>query len=123
MTKRSPDQPETAPRGAGRALKITMTLPERHAAYLDIMSVLIRLRHHRTVCRADLIQALVESMELSGIDFTAFASRDQIAAFVAARFANSPNRAPLPLLIASNLAPGYAEPEAPRGEKGETAGA
>jgi hypothetical protein len=48
--------------------KITVVMLDRRAAYLDVMSVLIRLKHHKAMARAEIIRALVEFMIRSNID-------------------------------------------------------
>lgn len=58
--------------------KITVTIEERHIAYLDVVGVLIRLRHHRPIGRSEIVRALVEFMERCEIDFTVFATVDEI---------------------------------------------
>ena len=82
---------------------ITMSMPERHVGYLDVMSVLIRMRHHKAVSRAELIRALIEFMERSGIDFTQFATGDDIVDYMTDYFSLIPNRGRLPLLLDSSL--------------------
>jgi hypothetical protein len=83
--------------------KITVVMLERHAGYLDVMSVLIRMRHHRAISRAEIIRAFIEFMERSSIDFTQFSSVEEIVTYMTAYFRRNPNRGRLPLLLESNL--------------------
>lgn len=83
--------------------KITVVMLERHAGYLDVMSVLIRLRHHKAISRAEIIRALVEFMIRSKIDFKQFATTDEMVTFLVAHFRRIPNRGRLPLLLESSL--------------------
>lgn len=83
--------------------KITVVMLERHVGYLDVMSVLIRMRHHEVVSRAEIIRAFVEFMERSGIDFTQFATADAMVEYLIAYFQRNPNRGGLPLLLESSL--------------------
>jgi hypothetical protein len=83
--------------------KITVVMLERHAAYLDVMSVLMRMRHHRSVSRAEFIRALVEFMDRSRIDFTQFAAVEQMVEYLIRHFRRIPNRGRLPLLLESSL--------------------
>lgn len=83
--------------------KITVVMLERHAGYLDVMSVLIRLRHHKAISRAEIIRALVEFMIRSKIDFKQFATTDEMVTFLVAYFRRIPNRRRLPLLLESSL--------------------
>ncbi|HEY0139312.1 MAG TPA: hypothetical protein VGF48_00375 [Thermoanaerobaculia bacterium] len=66
--------------------KVDVVVFERHIAYLDIMSILIRLRHRKAIPRAEIVRAFVEFMERSGIDFTEFRSGDEIAAHLVNHF-------------------------------------
>jgi hypothetical protein len=83
--------------------KITVVMLERHAGYLDVMSVLIRMRHHRAISRAEIIRAFVEFMERSGIDFTQFSDVEEMVGYMTAYFRRNPNRGRLPLLLESSL--------------------
>ena len=83
--------------------KITVNMLDRHAAYLDLMSVLIRLRHHRAVSRADLIRALIDFMQRSRVDFTRFATAQEISEYLVARFRKNPHRGEIPRLLQSTL--------------------
>jgi hypothetical protein len=83
--------------------KITVVMLERHAAYLDVMSVLIRLKHHKAISRAEIIRALVEFMIRSKIDFKQFATIEAMVTFLVSHFQRIPNRGRLPLLLESSL--------------------
>jgi hypothetical protein len=83
--------------------KITVVMLERHAAYLDVMSVLMRMRHHRSVSRAEFIRAFVEFMERSPVDFSRFASMDRMVEYLVRHFSKIRNRDRLPLLLESSL--------------------
>lgn len=83
--------------------KITVVMLERHAGYLDVMSVLIRMKHHKAISRAEIIRAFVDFMERSKIDFTRFATVDDMVAFLIIYFQRIPNRGRLPLLLESSL--------------------
>jgi hypothetical protein len=83
--------------------KITVIMLERHAVYLDIMSVLIRLKHHKAMARAEIIRALVEFMIRSNIDFARFATAEDLVTFLVSRFRRVPNSGRLPLLLESTL--------------------
>lgn len=90
--------------------KITVVMLERHAGYLDVMSVLIRMRHHKAISRAEIIRAFVEFMGRSGIDFTQFASVDEMVEYLTEYFSRNPKRGRLPLLLESSLfRPAHAE--------------
>ncbi|HEX6641520.1 MAG TPA: hypothetical protein VF215_10435 [Thermoanaerobaculia bacterium] len=83
--------------------KITVVMLERHVGYLDVMSVLIRMRHHKAISRAEIIRAFVEFMECSRIDFSQFATADEMVEHLTAYFGRLPNRGRLPLLLESSL--------------------
>jgi hypothetical protein len=83
--------------------KITVVMSDRHVGYLDVMSVLIRMRHHKAISRAEIIRALVEFMGRSRIDFTQFASVDNMVEYLIRHFQKIPNRGRLPLLLESSL--------------------
>jgi hypothetical protein len=83
--------------------KITVVMLERHAGYLDVMSVLMRMRHHKAISRAEIIRAFVEFMERSGIDFTQFATVEAMVEYLTDYFSRNPKRGRLPLLLESNL--------------------
>src|SRR5258708_4581582 len=83
--------------------KITVVMFERHAAYLDVMSVLMRMRHHRSISRTELIRAFVEFMERSPIDFSQFATMEQMVQYLVRHFRRIRNRGRLPLLLESSL--------------------
>jgi hypothetical protein len=82
---------------------VTVILLDRHVGYLDIMCVLMRMRHGKAIARAELIRAFIEYMNRSGIDFTQFASMDDMVAFLAARFRQIPRRGQWPLLLQSSF--------------------
>lgn len=83
--------------------KITVVMLERHAGYLDVMSVLIRMRHHKAISRAEIIRALVEFMEQSRIDFAQFATANEMTEYLIGYFRRNPNRGRLRLLLESRL--------------------
>lgn len=83
--------------------KITVVMLERHAGYLDVMSVLIRMKHHKAISRAEIIRALVDFMERSRIDFSQFATADEMVVYLIGYFSKIPNRGRLPLLLESSL--------------------
>lgn len=83
--------------------KITVVLLDRHVGYLDIMCVLMRMRHGKAIARAEVIRAFVEFMDRSGIDFTQFASIEDMVAFLAERFREIPRRGKWPLLLESSF--------------------
>lgn len=83
--------------------KITVVLLDRHVGYLDIMSVLMRMRHGKAIARAELIRAFVEFMDRSGIDFTQFASMDDMVTFLTERFRQSPLQGQWPLLLEASF--------------------
>jgi hypothetical protein len=83
--------------------KITVVMLERHAGYLDVMSVLIRMRHHKAISRAEIIRAFVEFMMRSRIDFSQFATAERMVTYLVAYFSKIPNRGRLPLLLESSL--------------------
>lgn len=69
--------------------KITVTLLDRHAAYLDVMRTMMRLRHHNRVARAEFIRAFVDFMVASDLDFSQFSSMEQIVEWLVDRFEHS----------------------------------
>jgi len=79
--------------------KITCVMLDRHAAYLDVVSVLTRLRHHKPISRAEILRAFIEFMERSGIDFTTFASADDMRAYLVDYFRSIAPPGRLPLLL------------------------
>ncbi len=83
--------------------KITVVMLERHAAYLDVMSVLMRMRHHRSISRTGLIRAFVEFMDRSPINFSQFATMEQMVQYLVRHFRRIRNRGQLPLLLESSL--------------------
>jgi hypothetical protein len=99
--------------------KITVGMLDRHAAYLDVMSVLIRLKHHKAMARAEIIRALVEFMIRSNIDFARFATAEEMVTFLVARFRRVPNSGRLPRLLESTLFTRSAQP--PRSSTSVTA--
>lgn len=82
---------------------VTFTMLDRHVAYLDMVAIFIRLRQRKALSRAELLRAFVEFMERSGIDFTRFATREEMVRYLAAYF-RAINRGRLPLLIGWSLA-------------------
>jgi len=76
---------------------------DRHTGYIDIISVLIRLRHHTPLSRAQILRALIEFMQQSGIDFSQFASMDQMVAYLVEYLKKIPNLGHRPLLLESSL--------------------
>ncbi len=78
--------------------KVTVVLDEHHVVYLDLVSLLMRVRHRRAVPRAELIRAFVEFMAQSGIDFTRFATTDEMVEYLTAYFRRIANPGRMPLL-------------------------
>lgn len=62
--------------------KITVVLLDRHVAYLDRLSIDIRLKHGKAISRAELIRALVEAAEQSKIDFSDASSMEEVTLLV-----------------------------------------
>jgi hypothetical protein len=58
--------------------KITVMMLDRHAAYLDLVGICIRLEHHTFMSRAEIIRGLLTWIEKSGIDFSDFAAGREI---------------------------------------------
>jgi hypothetical protein len=58
--------------------KITVVLLDRHVAYLDRVAIDIRLKHGRAISRAEIIRALIEAAEQSGIDLSEGYSIDSL---------------------------------------------
>jgi hypothetical protein len=83
--------------------KTTVLMLDRHAAYLDVVSVLVRLKHHKAIARAEIIRALVEFMIRSNIDFAQFATAEEMTTFLVSFFGRIPNSGRLPLLLESSL--------------------
>ncbi|HYU26445.1 MAG TPA: hypothetical protein VEO74_14645 [Thermoanaerobaculia bacterium] len=83
--------------------KVLLVMLDRHVAYLDVVSVLIRLRHHRAMSRAEILRGLVEFMERSRIDFSRFATVAELTDHLAAHFRQVPLRGRVPLLLESSL--------------------
>ncbi|HEV7763925.1 MAG TPA: hypothetical protein VGQ76_02885 [Thermoanaerobaculia bacterium] len=83
--------------------RITVVMLERHIGYLDVMSVLIRMRHHTAISRAEIIRAFVEFMQCSGLDFSQFATAEEMTGYLVEYFRKIPNRGNLPLLLESSL--------------------
>lgn len=83
--------------------KVTCVMLDRHAGYIDFVSILIRLRHHKAMSRTEIIRALVEFMDRSGIDFSQFASMDEMVAFLTRQFRAAGRTTKLPLLLESGL--------------------
>lgn len=78
--------------------KVTIMMQDHHVTYLDLVSMFMRVRHHRIVARAEIVRALVEFMEQSGIDFTRFATIEEMTASMTEYFERIPNCGKLPLL-------------------------
>lgn len=86
----------------GIKLEVTLNMIERHVAYLDLLSIVIRLRAQTALARTELVQAFVEFMQRSGIDFSRFATADEMTRYLVAHFrANMRNR--MPVLLESSL--------------------
>jgi hypothetical protein len=77
---------------------VTVVMTHRHVAYLDLVAVAIRLRHSQAITRAEIIRALVEFMEKSGIDFSQFATVEAMVEYLTAYFGALPRRGRHPLL-------------------------
>jgi hypothetical protein len=82
-----------------------MEIADRHVAYLDLITLFMRLRYHRPVPRAEIIRALVEFMQKSEIDFTRFSTIEDMTESLTAYFAAIPNGGRLPLLESSLFTP------------------
>lgn len=78
--------------------KVTIVMEESHVLFLDLVILCIRATHQKHVSRAELIRALVEFMEKSGIDFTQFRNADEITEGVVAYLKGIALRGRLPLL-------------------------
>jgi hypothetical protein len=83
--------------------KVMLVMLDRHVAYLDVVSVLIRLRHHRAMSRAEILRGLIEFMERSRIDFSRFATVTDLTEHLAVYFRQVPHRGRVPLLLESSL--------------------
>jgi hypothetical protein len=83
--------------------KVMLVMLDRHVAYLDVVSVLIRLRHHRAMSRAEILRGLIEFMERSRIDFSRFATAAEMTEHLATHFRQVPGRGRVPLLLESSL--------------------
>jgi hypothetical protein len=77
---------------------VTVVMNHRHVAYLDLVAVAIRLRHSQAITRAEIIRALVELMEKSGIDFSQFATVEAMVEYLTTYFGALPRRGRHPLL-------------------------
>ncbi|HEX7709186.1 MAG TPA: hypothetical protein VF701_22215 [Thermoanaerobaculia bacterium] len=58
--------------------KVTVVLLDRHVAFLDSVAIDIRLKHGRAISRAEIIRALIEAAERSGLDLTGADSVESI---------------------------------------------
>ena len=83
--------------------KVTLVMLDRHVAFLDAVSVLIRLRHYKAMSRAEILRGFIEFMERSPIDFTGFATVAELTEYLAAHFLRSPRRGRVPFLLESSL--------------------
>lgn len=83
--------------------KVTLVMLDRHVAFLDAVSVLIRLRHHKAMSRAEILRGFIEFMERSRIDFSRFATVAELTDHLAAHFRQVPRRGRVPLLLESSL--------------------
>lgn len=107
----APPEPElTAVRLIGRPTvlhepwaKITVVMDHRQVAYLDLVGVAIRVRHFTAITRAEIVRALVEFMEQSGIDFSRFATVEAMVEYLTEYFATLPRRGRFPLLDSNAL--------------------
>lgn len=70
--------------------KITVVLLQRQVAFLDDVSVGVRVRHGKAVSRAELLRGLVEAASRLGVDLTQASSADELAALVARAFRKRP---------------------------------
>ncbi len=50
--------------------KITVVLLERHVAFLDRLAIDIRLKHRKSISRAEIIRGLIEAAFQSGVDLS-----------------------------------------------------
>jgi hypothetical protein len=83
--------------------KVTLVMLDRDVAYVDVVTVLIRLRHHRAMSRAEILRGLIEFMKRSLIDFSRFATAAEMTEYLAAHFRRNPHRGRVPLLLESSL--------------------
>jgi hypothetical protein len=88
---------------SGLGVKITVVMLERHAGYLDIMAILMRMRHHKAVPRTEMVRALVEFMQRSGVDFSQFSSVGAIVVYLTAHFKTIARPGGLQRLLQSSL--------------------
>ena len=58
--------------------KVTVIMRLRHAAYLDRLCIDIRMKHRKALYRSDIIRALIDFMDVSGIDFAECTSETEI---------------------------------------------
>jgi hypothetical protein len=80
--------------------RVTVKLLDRHTGYLDVMSGLIRIRHHKASTRAGLIRALIDFVAQNRIDFTRFANVDEMTDHLSVLFQRMPHcRSSLPALL------------------------
>jgi hypothetical protein len=96
-------------------MKVTLVMLDRHVAYLDVVSVLVRLRHQKAMARAEILRGLVEFMERSGIDFSRFANVAELTNYLTARFRRSPRCGRVSPLLEARLCPPATD--APIGER------
>jgi hypothetical protein len=96
----------TVVRGVGRPVvhaepwsKITIVMQWQHVVYLDLVSLCIRAKHPGwAIHRTELVRALIEFMQQSGIDFSEFSSADEITEYLVEYFRGIPQSTRLPLL-------------------------
>lgn len=81
--------------------KITVVMNEHHVLFLDLVGLYIRARHRRTLPRAQIVLALVEFMQRSEIDFSRFATVDEMTEYLTDYFRAIPNGGQMPLLESS----------------------
>jgi hypothetical protein len=100
--------PASVPAQVGRPVvhtepwaKITVVMLDHQVAYLDLVSICVRLAHHSVIPRAELVRAFIEFMERSGIDFSQFATEADIVDYMTDYFRCLPNGGRMPFLESS----------------------
>ncbi|MGZ5446406.1 MAG: hypothetical protein ACXW5U_32260 [Thermoanaerobaculia bacterium] len=83
--------------------KITVVMDHRQVAYLDLVGVAIRVRHFTAITRAEIVRALVEFMEKSGIDFSKFSTVEAMVEYLTEYFATLPRRGRFSLLDSNTV--------------------
>ncbi len=68
-----------ADRAAGAKSKVTVNLLRRHIALLDHLAIEVRHKGRFYVTRSDLIEAVIDAWQLSGVDLSDACSAEEIA--------------------------------------------